>query len=159
MIVVVIVGILFGIAAPSWLGFLTQRNLNMGQEQAFQAIRVAQVRASQSQSTWQASFREVGGEVYWATHPASIAPQNASWEKFVGGMRIDGQETTLASQDGVYRVQFNHKGGVNGQLGKLTLTSQNGSATKRCVVVSTLLGVVRKAKDQERPDAGGRYCY
>ncbi|MFM6198294.1 MAG: prepilin-type cleavage/methylation domain-containing protein, partial [Dolichospermum sp.] len=38
-------------------------------------------------------------------------------------------------------------GGVIPPLGKITLSSKSGGTGKRCVIVSTILGAMRTAKD------------
>lgn len=156
LVAIAIIGILMAIAAPGWNGFLANRNLNSAQDQFFQTIRQAQVQAIQTHQTWQASFKEPNGIIQFAVHRQEDAPQ--IWQNSIPRIHIDTGETTLPASSSVYRVQFNRTGEVNGQLGRLTLVADN-SRSKRCVVVSTLLGLLRKGQEQSSPDGSGRYCY
>ncbi|MGJ3250544.1 MAG: pilus assembly FimT family protein [Elainellaceae cyanobacterium] len=158
MLVTAVMGILATIAVPSWLTFWNVRNLNVAQDSVYFAMRDAQSEAKRHSTDWQVSVQDIAGNVQWSTHKADILPTQIHWNTLPPGVRIDLGETTLAHSGGVYRVQFSHKGHVNGQLGRLTLTTDVHRASKRCVVVSTLLGGMRKAHEQARPQ-NGRYCY
>lgn len=61
-------------------------------------------------------------------------------------MQLD-PNSTLELDNGVRRVRFNDLGGVTPPLGKITLSSKSGGTGKRCVIVSTILGAMRTAKD------------
>lgn len=159
--VVVIAGILVAIAAPSWLGFLDSARLGRAADKALMVMREAQVKAKQTKLEWQASFREQNGRVQWATHPVSVPAANAAWEDFDSGIVIDG-ETTLIQSQGVRRIQFDDRGNVDDRLGRITFSSLNGGKAKSCVIVSTLLGTLRVARNQPKPvKASGkdRFCY
>ncbi|MBC6436102.1 prepilin-type N-terminal cleavage/methylation domain-containing protein [Nostoc sp. HG1] len=155
LVAIAIMGILVAIAAPAWNGFLASRNLTSTQDQLLQTIRQAQVQAIRNHETWQASFQEPSGIIQFAVHSLDDAP---TWQNSIPRIHIDTGETTLPASGSGYRVQFSRTGQVNGQLGRLTLVANN-SRSKRCVIVSTLLGLLRKGQDQVRPDASGRYCY
>lgn len=155
LIVILIIGILSAIAAPSWLAFVDATRLNAAQDEVYRAMREAQGKAKQEKRTWQASFRENSGVVQWAVHPTGTT---AYWNSLEPQVRID-SETSLYSSSGVWRIQFNYKGNANGQLGQITLNSRNGGRIKRCVIVSTLLGAIRTAKEQPTPNTDGKYCY
>ncbi len=155
LVAIAIMGILMAIAAPGWNNFLANRNLTSAQDQVLQSIRQAQVQAIQTHQTWQVSFQEPNGIIQFAVHGLDNAP---NWQNSIPRIHIDPGETTLSTSTSGYRVQFNRTGEVNGQLGRLTLVADN-SRSKRCVFVSTLLGLLRKGQEQTRPDASGRYCY
>jgi type II secretory pathway pseudopilin PulG len=146
---------LAAIAAPGWVAFSNNLELATSQDKAFQLVRRAQSAAQQQRVRWQASFREVDGRIEMASHPVTVLPAQAPWEPLSDFIQIDDDRSTLYERDGLYRVQFDHNGRVNGQLGRLTLKRNDGSRIRRCVVVSTLLGVVRK--DIER-HPNGREC-
>lgn len=158
LVVIAATGILMGIAAPAWTAFLNTRTLNAAQDQAWQGIRQAQHEAKQSRMVWQVSFREVNGQVQGAVHPVNLLLTEQDWENFNPSVRIDLRETTLRQVSGIYRVQFDPQGRVNSQLGRITFTSVHGGRSKRCVIVSTLLGALRKGENQRRPQ-NGRFCY
>ncbi len=156
-IVIVITGILFTIAAASWSVFLNIYRLNTAQEQVFLAMRTAQTSAKQQRVSWQADFRQVNQVVQWAIHPDGSTPPEAQWHSLDPNVRLD-PETTLRKTGNVWRIEFNPLGRVNGQLGRITLSGKQGGRTKRCVIVSTLLGTLRKGADQTTPK-DGKYCY
>jgi prepilin-type N-terminal cleavage/methylation domain-containing protein len=159
LVVLVIVGILAAIAAPGWVGFLAEQQLNIAQDRVHQAMREAQSRAKTSQVSWQSSFRQTGGIVQWAVHPITTPSADAVWHNLDSSIQIDTPETTLYTEMEVRRVQFDRRGVVTdyGNLGRITLISKSGSKAKRCVIVSTLLGVTRKGRNQPKP-VDGKYC-
>jgi len=145
LVVIVIAGILVGILAPSWLGFQTVANLNAAQDAVLQAMRQAQIQAVNQRQTWQVGFRETGSQVEWAHFAPSATPV---WQPLHPNVRI-ARDTTTLSQNAAsyYFVEFNDKGNVTPPFGRLNLASSRGDQYRRCVVVSTLLGLLRKAAD------------
>ncbi|WP_427160622.1 pilus assembly FimT family protein [Aliinostoc sp. HNIBRCY26] len=157
----VMIGILSAIAIPSWLSFVRIRYLNTAQDDIYQAMRQAQSQAKKEKSTWQASFREQSGSgrVEWAVHPATVSPANAVWNSLEPDVRLD-EETTLQIVDGVRQIQFDYLGSVRKPpLGKITLSSKYGGKAKRCVIVSTILGAIRKEKEKRTANSSDDYCY
>lgn len=156
--VVAIIGVLMAMGAPTWLGLRNGHNLSTAQSEAYQMLQRAQTEADRTRLGWQVSFRTVNERVEASVHPANSL--SGSWQMLPEGIRIDAAETTFALSNGIYQVQFdNANGRVNGQLGRITFIGKSGSSTRRCVMVSTLLGALRKGQNQTSPDAGGRYCY
>lgn len=157
IVILAIVSILFAIVAPGWAPFMNTLRLNAAQSEVYQVMRDAQSTARRNHLHWQASFRELDDVVQWAIHPASLLPTNAVWKNLDPNIRLDA-ETTLQLVNGVRRVQFDENGNVNGQLGRLTLSAKAGGKAKRCVIVSTLIGVVRQSRDKPQIQ-DGKYCY
>lgn len=153
MIVVVIVGVLMAIAAPGWNNFKNRQALNIAQQEVLGAMRESQKKAIHHRRKWQTSFRENQGRVQWVTHPVGDVPADDHWHNLPRDVKLD-KETTLRRAKGVRRVQFDHRGNVNGQLGRLTLSPKDGGSLKRCIVVSTLLGTIRSGENQDRKDRG-----
>lgn len=157
MVIVLIISLLFAIMAPGWVEFMNVQRLNAGQERVYQAMRDAQSRAKRTRMAWQASFQESNGVVQWAVHSVNSTPTASAWSSLDAAIRIDA-ETTLQQSGGMRRVQFDHEGHISGQLGRLTLSGKNGGKAKRCVVVSTLLGVIRTGSEHATMQ-DGKYCY
>lgn len=157
LVVILMSGILAAIMAPSWMALKERQTLNTAQDAVFLAMREAQTKALQTKKTWQASFRENKGVVQFAVHPAKVDPNTAPWQALDPSVQLD-SETTLQESGGVRRVQFNYRGHVNGQLGRVTLSSKNGKTIKRCVITSTLLGALRKSREQSK-SVDGKSCY
>lgn len=159
IVVIMIVGILAAIAAPSWLAFIDARRLNVAQEQVYRAMREAQGNAKRDKVTWQASFRENNGVAQSAVYPANTTPTEAIWQSFERTIRIvdpntnprDPDDTTLDfdNSNNLWTIQFDYKGHPNTQLGKITLSTRNGGQAKSCVIISTLLGALRTARNEQ----------
>ncbi|MEQ8956666.1 MAG: type II secretion system protein [Coleofasciculus sp. C2-GNP5-27] len=158
IIVVFMMGILSAIAAPAWLHFTNIQRLNTAQYEVYQAMQEAKRNAKLKKADWQASFREQDQIVQWAVHPETVTPATANWQSLDPNIRLD-DETTLQSSNGIYKVEFNFKGNTPPPFGRLTLTTKQGGKAKRCVIVSTLLGTLRMAQENPKPNRDGKYCY
>jgi prepilin-type N-terminal cleavage/methylation domain-containing protein len=167
LVVMVSVGILAAIAAPSWLGFINNQRLTSAQSQAFSTLRLAQSNAKRSQTMWQAAFRNTPNVSQYAVHqspPSSMTKEywdSLPWQNFDGGVRIvDNTESqprttftklSAVPEPDIYRVQFKPQGNPNGigELGRITFVSRSGGDRKKCVIVSTLLGSMRLAENSD----------
>lgn len=145
IIVVSIIGILAAIALPSWSGFMNIRQLNIAQNQVYQSMRQAQSQAKKEKVKYQASFRTQNNILQWAVHKESDL-NNATWNDLHDSVQLH-PNSTLQLSNGVRQVRFNDIGGVIPPLGKITLSSKSGGTAKHCVIVSTILGAMRTAKD------------
>jgi len=157
LVVVMVIGVLVAIAAPASSHLISVMNLNTGQDQIVQAIRKAQHNARLSRRVWEFGIRQtVEGQVQWAIYPDQAGENSLTWHDLDPRLKLDA-ETSLRELRGIRRIQFNHLGAVNGQLGRVTLSIKGGGKTKRCVIISTLLGAIRTGSDQPRR-LDGRYC-
>jgi prepilin-type N-terminal cleavage/methylation domain-containing protein len=169
-----LLGIVSAIAIPAWNGFIDRQRLNAAQYRVYQAMQEAKSNAMRDKITWEASFQQlpVAGEgvVQWSVHPASSTATATSWQNLDVNIRLD-DETSLPQSKGVRRVRFNLYGCPVYQLneecgqtsilskGRLTLSSKHGGKAKRCVIVSTLLGALRTAKENPKKQDSKYYCY
>lgn len=162
LIVLVLIALLMAIAVPSWLGWLDTRQITAAQDDVYIGIRLAQQKASQNRATWQFSIRDTGSQLEWAIHSSSSHPAlYPVWKPLDPAIQFDLKDTTLQkdSRDKSVRyVRFKYTGDISGQLGTVTLMGRNGGKSRRCVVVSTLIGAVRKGEEHSKPN-GKRYCY
>ena len=180
LIVVVTLGILAAIAAPSWLTFVNTRRLNVAQDEVYRSMRQAQSQAKKQKLTWQVSFRQQNNIVQWAVHqakteqfiPETVISNDKLWNNLDSNIRID-SETTLRKQSvsGAWRVIFNYQGcpvyNVGDEcintslqaLGQITLYIPNSGKTRRCIYVSTILGAMRTGKERAKANDNGKYCY
>ncbi len=149
LVVLFMVGLLAAIATPSWLGFADGYRLSNGLSAIVLGMRQAQTQAVHTRKDWRFSIREVNGIVQWTIHPDNISPGSLPWHSLDANIRLDPSLTTLFQHSGIRRLEFNHFGRVSGQLGRVTLMASNGSRSRRCVFASTLLGVLRTAKDRD----------
>jgi prepilin-type N-terminal cleavage/methylation domain-containing protein len=141
LIVLSMIGILFAISAPAWQSFLNNQRLNAAQNQVLSILKQAQKTSILKRVGHQVSFQQKGNRIEWAIHPITATPSPLAWQQLDEGVKIDNL-TTFYSKQGVYRMQFNHQGEANGQLGQMVLSVSSGSG-KRCVTVSSLLGAMR----------------
>ncbi len=159
LVVVVIIGILAAIAAPSWFKFLTTRDVSAARDELHQGILQAQTAAIAHRATWRFSLREVDGHLEWTTHADTTPWQDVGgWKALNDRIVLDLADTTLAQSGGTYYVKFGFQGEVRYRLSTVTLDSKDGSAQNQCVVISTLIGATRKGEEQLYPN-GDRYCY
>ena len=160
LLTLIIIGTMWAIAAPSWASFSTARQLTMARDELHQGIRQAQAAAMAQQSAWRFSLRQHADHWEWAIHPdTQDASDVKAWQSLNPNIQIDPADTTLAKKQGVYYVRFGYRGEVQYRLGTITVTSGNGLAQNRCVVISTLLGATRKGQENLYPNGNGRYCY
>ncbi|MBX9254340.1 type II secretion system protein [Desmonostoc muscorum CCALA 125] len=157
LVVVLLIGILATLGIPNWIAFVATRRLNTAQNEVYYAMRQAQRQATKDKLTWQASFREQNGIVQWAVHPTTVNPSNANWNNLDGNVRLDSETNFQASLSAVQEVRFDYRGNAK-DLGRITLSSKSGGKAKRCVIVSTILGTMRMAKDHNTSN-DGKYCY
>jgi len=164
LVVMVIIGILAAIAAPSWLGFVNNQRLNSAQSQALSTLRLAQSNAKRTQTMWQATFRNTPTVAQYAVHkspPSSMTKEywdSLPWQNFYEGVRIVENtepqprttftQLTAVPEPDIYRVQFKSQGNPNGlgEMGRITLGTRTGDRRK-CVIISTILGSMRVAEN------------
>ena len=151
--IVIIVGILAAVAAPSWLAFLQRQRLNEAQDEIFRGIQKAQDQATQQSTSWQFTLREatVNGEtvLQWRTRNPSLNNNSAvGWNSLDARIKLDSGATapTPSDPDLAWLVEFDRKGNTDPPFGTVSLTVDNLS-DKRCVKISSLLGALREAKD------------
>ena len=157
---VVIIGLMAAIATPSLIGFLNQRKINVTRDMLYQAIRATQADAMQQRHERRFSVRERNGQIEWASHPETIlSTQVVAWQPLIEGVTLADIDNTLLKKDGAHYVKFDMHGNVKSRLGTVTVTMSGDKHTHRCVVVSTLIGAMRKGESQTKANSNGRFCY
>jgi prepilin-type N-terminal cleavage/methylation domain-containing protein len=160
LVAVAIIGILAAIAVPSFLGFQEKRKVETGQQMLYQAMRSTQRDAMQFREERRFSVRQAEDHVEWASHPERVSAVNLTyWEKLPSGVVLSERDNTLLKKNGIHYVRFDFRGDVKSRLGTVTLTGANGGQVERCVVVSTLIGAMRKGEGHTTPNSNDRYCY
>lgn len=167
LVVLVIVGILAAIAAPSWLTFLNRQKLNTVQSGTLATLREAQTNAKVQRRKWFACLQTFKNQVWGMVTPADRCPtttpnNDGNWKNVGGGNTIgvvidetSGYSNLRNLSAGPYNVRFQHDGWLDGagDLGRLTFVMQSNKSPRRCVIVSTLLGAIRT--DTESAGATG----
>jgi prepilin-type N-terminal cleavage/methylation domain-containing protein len=185
LFVIVIIGVFSAIAVPSWLGFASRQELQTAQSQTYWVMQTARRNAKRDKRAWQVTFRKQDDRIQWTLHLPETVPDDlpsSAWTDFDGGIDIDANETTLkkvkadtnlvtTAETHHYRTLFNYKGcpvyypqdncsQTNlGAKGRITFKHDHLEGVRRCVIVSTLLGVVRKGEDASEETADGENCY
>ncbi|MEO1067724.1 MAG: prepilin-type N-terminal cleavage/methylation domain-containing protein [Cyanobacteria bacterium J06638_6] len=160
LIVVVLIGLLAAIAAPSFLSFWQQRKINATQDRVYLALRATQAEAMQLRQERRFSLRERDGHIEWASHPeTTLASQVIAWQPLIDGVVLADIDNTLLASGGIYYVRFDMYGNVRARLGTVTVAMAGGKTTHRCVVVSTMIGALRKGKGHTTANSGNRFCY
>lgn len=166
LVITIILGVLAAAAAPIMSGFRERQQLNTAQGELYRGIQQAQKKARQQKTSWQVSFREevINGErvVQWRSENEIDADPDPFLNNVTGGwnnldpvIALDTANTTIEDNNSIpkaWRIQFDYEGramGDNGIYnGKVTLSGENID-DKRCVIVSTILGTIRQAKDDD----------
>lgn len=160
LVVIVIVGILMAIAAPSWFSLLERQRVTTAQSAIDQGLRQAQSNAQRTAKDWRFALKQGAEAVEWAIYPRydtsgnTIDPTDSAsqviWNSFHPNVVIDA--STGASQSGIngayHSAIYNYKGHANKRL-TFTVASARDSELKRCVIMSTILGNTRKAKNEQ----------
>ena len=149
LVLLLIIGILVAVGAPSGLNFLRSQRLYTAQNQIHRAMREAKSNAVKHKSTWQVSIREQDELVQLVVHSSRQSFDEVIWQTLPQYIYLADENTTFyqypssSSYSGIYRVQFNYHGNTNGRLGKVTIHAKNSEDIKVCVIVSTLVGGMR----------------
>lgn len=159
LVVVIIIGIGTTFASSSWFSALGRWEVTNVQQNVYLAIQRTQMKAQQNKTNWQFSIHEtLDGYVEWASHAQDVLP--TVWQSIgTKDIDIDLADTTLDKSSGNYYVRFNYKGRLASRTRTLAFVSSKVPKVKRCLVMSTLLGKVRLAKENPKPNSSGRYCY
>jgi Tfp pilus assembly protein FimT len=160
LIVVGLIGVLAAIATPSLMGFLNQRKINMTRDMVYQALRATQADAMQHRHDRRFSLRQRDGRIEWASHSdATLSSQVVVWQPLVDGVVFAPIDNTMLKSGDIYYVKFDMHGNVKARLSTVTVAMAGDKHTHRCVVVSTLIGAMRKGEGQAQANSNGRSCY
>jgi len=146
-------------AAPGWVAFVQRQQLIAAQDHLYRLIQQTQQLAIAQRSPWQVSFQgrpsETGiSTVEWARQSSQSLPQQWRPIQAAAHIHIDDATSTVRQTSGIYQIQFDHQGYVVGRLGRLTLQGHR-SGLRRCVVISTRLGALRKGRGTHQGEECG----
>jgi prepilin-type N-terminal cleavage/methylation domain-containing protein len=157
MIVLMIIGVLSAIVAPSWNSFLSTRQLSVAQEQIQGSIKSGQHFAKLKVRPQRFVIEQHPGFVRWGIATDPNVP--IDW-KIIQNISIDTDQTTFRKDKTTNNRWFmvlDDDGTVTGQLGRVTLVSPM-SKEQRCVIMSTILGETRKG-ERHSVKRDGFSCY
>lgn len=181
LVIIVIVGVLFAIAAPGWLAFMNRQRLGRANEQIFQTIRTAQIEAKRTRTYREARFDNnsgsprvavlpltastsgTGGQQVMTLTPLSNTQVN-TWQNLGQGDVKSGTLTLTENNPNGSGIIFNPDGAVASQtqattnpslsstpIFSVTLALTQSSSVKQCVQVQTLLGAISQASNASCP--------
>jgi prepilin-type N-terminal cleavage/methylation domain-containing protein len=146
--VIVIIGVLFGIAAPGWLAFSNRQRASSARDQVLQALRLAQSDAQRTRRGQSVILNTSVDPPTLLVRPTGVTtggvPQPLGNGQYRTGM------VALQTTGGITTIKFDELGNLPPDLTlpiKLTVSAPPGSRMKRCVIVETLLGAMRTETD------------
>ena len=176
LVVIVMIGILSTIAAPSWIAFTSQRKVNAVNDSVMRAIQQAQTEAKKYKRRYSISFKTQDSTPQYTVHLATDTnPTN--WQFLAKGSEVKPGQVLLGTNlnndnNAATSVEYNPSSrktivfdytgnllpetdiGEKGLIVSVAMPqTSNGSqpltSTIRCVKVITLLGTFQTAKETE----------
>ncbi|MBW4418852.1 MAG: type II secretion system GspH family protein [Myxacorys californica WJT36-NPBG1] len=169
LVVIIMIGVMFAIAAPSWVAFLNNQRVNTARNQVFETLRAAQSEAKRTKINRAVVFDNNSNTPRMATIPVmgdSIDTPKSNvqnWQTLGNGdikpgtIKINSVPAP-ASQPFDASVLFDTYGNVV-KTNNTALDTTNGykivvgvvSSTnpRRCVAIKTLLGAVQEGTDTD----------
>lgn len=155
MVVVILMGVLFAIAAPNWVAFINQQRVGSARNQVSQAIRSAQTQAQQTKINRAVVFDNNGGRPRYAIVPApnNVVPSTiTNWQTLGDGTIAPGMIRLSANQPAPTTLIFDSFGSVASLSSfpyTITIGAAAGTNPRRCVLVNTLLGAISEGSNSE----------
>jgi len=176
LVVVIIIAVLSAIAAPGWLGFVSQRRVNAANETILRSVQQAQSEAKKTKQSYSVSLVAPSDEVpKIAVYQGSEPPANDSplWKSVGEGIRpgqiwlgTNASNNTVGSNldpapqtyPTTPTITFDYMGTVPSTAARSLIvvgvpapgnSSNPVPQTRRCVEVTTLLGAIRGGRPVE----------
>ncbi|NEO96512.1 MAG: type II secretion system protein [Moorea sp. SIO3G5] len=181
IMVILLVGILSSIAAPSWLAFVNRQRVSKVNERVLSVIQEAQRQAKNKKLRYSVSFRMNNGvpqaAVYQNNKEEDNTPETFQWQSLVGDLGVkpdqvwvgtnlndENQVGTLSIlKDDNKTITFDDQGVLpnDAQTGLAIVVAVPDSkdkdnpikATKRCVIVKTILGALETNRKADCPSS------
>ncbi|MCU0565142.1 MAG: prepilin-type N-terminal cleavage/methylation domain-containing protein [Oculatellaceae cyanobacterium Prado106] len=143
LVVVVMIGILAAIAAPSWISFMNNRRANAARDQILQSLRQAQDQATRVKRSQVVQFNTAANPpTITVAGVATPLGQGDLKPNMVGLTILRGATSTNCTTTAC--IEFSAAGNVVNELTEdgiaIIVSSPPGSNSRRCVIVKTLLG-------------------
>lgn len=167
LVVVLMIGILAAIAAPSWLAFVQRQRLNKANDAVLTVLKDAQQKAKKTKLSYSVSLRNFERRVQIALYPTSTSTESLDdyWQNLGQDLQLPEGAIVLV-EDPSPVLTFDYMGTLakNTDFGtpaegstevpglKLVLAVAQGSNdtptnVKRCVIIKTLLGAMSTEDD------------
>ncbi|NES81423.1 MAG: prepilin-type N-terminal cleavage/methylation domain-containing protein [Moorea sp. SIO2B7] len=179
IVVILLVGILSSIAAPSWLAFVNRQRVGKVNERVLSVIQEAQRQAKNKKLSYSVSFRMNGNDPQAAVHQDDTTPVDFQWQSLVGDLGVKPEQVlvrtnltgdnksagTLSGLSEDKKITFDDQGVLkNAQIDLedfglaivVAVRDPNNTdnpieATKRCVIVKTILGALETDRKEGCP--------
>ncbi|BAU12738.1 PHA accumulation regulator DNA-binding-like protein [Leptolyngbya sp. NIES-3755] len=162
LVTLLLIGILFAIAAPRWLAFLNQQRVGSARSQVAQAIRNAQSDAQRTKTSRAIVFQNNNNQPRYAIVSAPSNAVNVSqinnWQRLgdgniqPGSIRLWGDQGTDPRNPAP--LIFDSYGSVVTSVlpsrelpYTITIGATTSTEPRRCVAVVTLIGALREGSD------------
>jgi prepilin-type N-terminal cleavage/methylation domain-containing protein len=160
IVVMVLIGVLFAIAAPNWVAFINQQRVGSARNQVSQAIRTAQSEAKRTKVNRAIVFQNNNNQPRYAIVPApdnTINLSNANWQTLGDGTIQPGlirlSVERAPNQNQPPPLIFDSYGAIppNVTLMPYTITIGSTASTnpRRCVEVHTILGATTEGSNSD----------
>lgn len=172
LVVVIMIGVLSAIAAPSWLTFVNRQRVIAAQDRVLGALQETQREAKRQKRSYSVSFRNQNQVPQYAIAPAGTADTSKDWKNLLSSDNIkpgqllvytnlqseNKKVTSAATITPTGMITFDYRGVLAGsepdtglQIAVAIPRRDNPirpiEGTKRCVTIKTLLGTVQAEKD------------
>lgn len=159
LVVIVMVGIISAIAAPSWLSFLNRQRMNSARGELMNVLKNAQDEAQSRRQSVQVNFPDLANLAPGSSPLAvEVRPNSANTpgvETLLGNGEVGENFQVLADSPG--QIVFDYDGRLVEQSGVTIpyvikiVDSNNDSAnpTQSCVAITTLLGGLQPANNEQ----------
>ena len=162
LIVILMVGILSAIAAPSWLAFVNRQRVNKVNERVLSVIQEAQRQAKNKKLRYSVSFRMNDGVPEAAVYQdrnnnrEENTPETFQWQSLVGDLGVKPDQVWV----GTNLIDDNKSGGTLSILEderKITFDNQ-GALLKDEVTNSAIVVAIRDPRDNDNPIEATKRC-
>ncbi len=142
IVVIVMIGVLFSIALPSWVSFLNNRRVGSARDEILQTLRQTQAEAVRTRREKTVSFSTIASPPQITGFEGQPTPLGQG--KFTAGM-IGLQITPTAATS----ITFRSTGALLNRANPgdlpvtITVSAPANGNSKSCVIIETLLGSMR----------------
>ncbi|MDA0266977.1 MAG: type II secretion system protein [Cyanobacteria bacterium] len=150
LVVMIIAGVLAGIAAPDWFTYLNNRRVTTVRDEVRQVLEEAQNRA-RSERQSQTVTVNVSDPLPTLSISSTASTASAGDQRVLGGDGIRENMVAL-STPGSTTLTFDYQGLVDDSTALpfiIEVAPGNVGGKKRCVIVATILGSITTREDNE----------
>lgn len=155
IVVMVMVGVLFSIAAPGWLAFANRQRVNSVRDELLQEIRRTQALAAQTRLNQEFTIIPETANNLLSVQVAPPGTPIGSQARELGNGQIQRGMIQFQSTDNIRSIEFDDKGNMVSDTGlpagglKFTISVASNPNVRSCAIVQTLLGATRSGRGDE----------